>query len=297
MNTAVLLASRNGEKWIATQIQSILDQKLDYKIDIYISDDCSSDSTLTLVDMFVRRANIYIFSKNVRYGSPCSNFIEMIRGVDLSNYDYVFLSDQDDIWLPEKMSVAINYIELNGFDCYASALTCFYENKKSRHLNKSSRQTKYDYFFQGASAGCTYAFNKKSISAVKKSIEKFDSLFFLDISHDWLLYAITRSRNFKWFIDEKSFINYRQHSFNSWGALGLKSYIKRFGLIRDRWYYHAIRKNILLLEENKENKRILLALSRNLYIDRLYLVLNIFRLRRSLFESLTIGLLIIFNLA
>ena len=44
----VLLASYNGASWIEDQIQSILNQK-DVKLDLFISDDCSTDSTIEVI--------------------------------------------------------------------------------------------------------------------------------------------------------------------------------------------------------------------------------------------------------
>ena len=43
---AVLMATHNGEQFIEQQLDSIIEQKGNYKIDIYISDDCSKDNTI-----------------------------------------------------------------------------------------------------------------------------------------------------------------------------------------------------------------------------------------------------------
>lgn len=256
VKVAVFLACFNGEKWIEEQIKSILcNETSEIKISIFLSDDCSEDRTLEIVSKFVG-ANFFLLpfpKKNL--GSAALNFYRIFNNVNLSGFDYIFLSDQDDVWLPNKVSEAIHCLNLHGKDCYASALTCFDAKGKEWNLVKSEKITENDYLFQSASAGCTYAISNKAAACVKEKLSRISMDELQKISsHDWFIYAFTRSMGFSWFIDKRAFIRYRQHENNAWGAGGLGLMKRKFFLIRNNWYRSnvcEIGKNIQLTEDQK----------------------------------------------
>lgn len=97
MKVSVCIASFNGEKYINEQIDSILCQ-LSSEDEIIISDDGSTDSTISLILKFNDKRIILIREKPL--GSPILN-IE--RALIRARGDIIFLSDQDDVWLPEKV--------------------------------------------------------------------------------------------------------------------------------------------------------------------------------------------------
>jgi len=94
---SVCMASYNGEKYIRRQIDSILPQLGDGD-ELVISDDGSTDSTCSVVESY-GDSRISL----LHHGNPCGiqgNFENAIRQ---SKGDIVFLSDQDDVWLPNKV--------------------------------------------------------------------------------------------------------------------------------------------------------------------------------------------------
>lgn len=98
---SVCIATYNGEKFIKEQIESILPQLNDGD-EIIISDDSSTDGTLGIVESFCDN-RIKILSKQ-KYHSPIYNFENAIRN---ANGDYIFLCDQDDVWLPDKVELMV----------------------------------------------------------------------------------------------------------------------------------------------------------------------------------------------
>jgi glycosyltransferase involved in cell wall biosynthesis len=94
---SVCMATYNGEKFIAEQIQSILIQ-LDEEDEVIISDDSSTDDTVYLIKSF-NDPRIKLF-ENQKFSSACMNFEFALK--QASN-DYIFLSDQDDIWVDGKV--------------------------------------------------------------------------------------------------------------------------------------------------------------------------------------------------
>ena len=78
----VLLASYNGEKYIREQIESIKNQKKIKKLDIFISDDGSTDKTLSIIKNLIAlsdKKNIFILKEKNPYNSPTSNFLHLIK--------------------------------------------------------------------------------------------------------------------------------------------------------------------------------------------------------------------------
>ena len=105
----VLLSSYNGEKYIADQIESILNQKTSHKVDLLIRDDGSTDSTVRILHEYVElnpnRIQL-ILGKNIGY---IRSFFTLIK--QANNYDYYALSDQDDVWMDNKIEKAIKALE------------------------------------------------------------------------------------------------------------------------------------------------------------------------------------------
>ena len=126
----VLLSTYNGENYLKEQIDSILNQKSSHHIDLMVRDDGSSDGTIEILKSYEEeypgRIKVH-FKENVGY---IKSYFELIR--EAEGYDYYALSDQDDIWLEDKMETAIEACEAcayNGPLLYGSS--SFLVNKRS----------------------------------------------------------------------------------------------------------------------------------------------------------------------
>jgi glycosyltransferase involved in cell wall biosynthesis len=106
---SVCLASFNGDKYINSQIVSILAQ-LTLNDELIISDDHSTDNTIAVIKMINDGRIKLVFNKLPRgYSENFENAISYASG------DIIFLSDQDDIWLEgkvEKMLCVLDNVEL-----------------------------------------------------------------------------------------------------------------------------------------------------------------------------------------
>ena len=223
---AILLATYNGEKYIREQISSIVNQK-GVNITIFVSDDLSTDNTLKIIKSLSGNIEILPFEK--RMGSAAQNFFRLFRDVDFSKYDYVALSDQDDIWNDDKLINAINAIGSKNLDGYASNILAFWEDGKTLLVDKSSTEVKWDYLFGSAGAGCSIVLTAKVANSFKKFLfDNYNLVKEIDIHHDWLIYAYIRSNNLKWWVDPKPSMYYRQHRDNELGANnGIKTFLSR----------------------------------------------------------------------
>jgi glycosyltransferase involved in cell wall biosynthesis len=106
MNVSVAMATYNGEKYLKQQIDSILSQ-LSNKDELIISDDHSSDQTLTIINNYIQEDPRVKLFMNDESGVT-SNFENAIKR---TQNEIIFLSDQDDIWKPEKVQTVKSYYE------------------------------------------------------------------------------------------------------------------------------------------------------------------------------------------
>ncbi len=93
------MATYNGENYIEEQLVSILSQ-LHVDDEVIIVDDCSTDQTIPIIQSF-SDSRIRLFRNQQNLKQIKSFEIALSR----ARYEWIFLSDQDDIWLPYKVSI------------------------------------------------------------------------------------------------------------------------------------------------------------------------------------------------
>ena len=233
----IILCTYNPESFLIKQIESI-NKQVGVVVDIFIHDDGSCIDSSKLIDSLSCKV------KDITHWEPSKsagkNFIRALHSMDVEEFDYIAFSDQDDIWLEDKVIHAIKTLEANNCHGYSSDLTLFDGESEIGSLIKSKRMTDFDHHFQGASAGCTYVLNKELVISIKKTLDRYDYMKHKQrISHDWLVYYIARVNGFDWFMDENSKILYRQHDNNVYGAN--RSLSKKIKMIFGDWYTDNVR--------------------------------------------------------
>lgn len=218
VSICVLLSAYNGQQWLGAQIQSILSQA-NVEVTIIVSLDLSTDNSLFICQNLVEtHANIILLPYGQRFGSAGQNFFRLIHDVDFTDYDYIAFADQDDIWLPNKLSSGIKKLKQINADGYSSNLTAFWKDGRQKLIDKAQPQRQWDFLFEGGSAGCTYVLEKKLALHVQ-SIVKSRYIDFRNVYwHDWFIYAFARANDYKWVFDSDSYIQYRQHANNEVGV-------------------------------------------------------------------------------
>ncbi len=116
---SVCMATYNGAKYIKEQIDSILKQEFkennDVELELIISDDGSTDDTLKIVESY-NDSRIKIFhhldKPDVKYNKAAFCCTQNFgHAMSKATGDYIFLSDQDDIWYPHKMDKSISLLK------------------------------------------------------------------------------------------------------------------------------------------------------------------------------------------
>lgn len=290
-NVAVLLTSYNGEDFIEEQCVSILSQ-IGVNVTIFFSDDCSSDSTLAKIKDFCSlNNNCYILSESLRFGSACENFLNLILKAPIKDFDYISLSDQDDIWLPLKLKNAIHQIIQTKSSGYSSDIISWNpDTSELKRIVKHGAQTRFDYMFQGPGPGCTFVMKAASVIDLSKFLSSMtDSNRKKIWFHDWFIYSYFRANNKKWFIDSYSGMLYRQHASNVIGSnIGLKGILDRIKVLK-KW-----RNQTIILSK-------LIGYSDTLPIYKFnklgfYIIKTPFKSRRKLIHSIMLFLASIFRI-
>lgn len=293
----VLMATFNGGKYVRQQLHTILNQK-DVDVLLIIRDDGSTDNTVNICNEIASEDNrVNVVDAVTPTGTPAGNFYKLLMYLyefGFNDFDYIAFADQDDIWMPEKLSAAITKIGNDGC-AYSSNLMAFSEGgKRVWVVNKFGPQTEIDFIFQGASAGCTYVFKCDALDSIVETLKSIDFEIIKFISHDWLIYAIVRSMGKKWVMDDNSYIFYRQHQNNNYGdKKGWQLMLFKFSLVKSGWYFKSVRLifDLTIKMSRLETLRRLLNGKGVLRYMDIYLLL---KSRRSLKDSVAVMLFYIF---
>lgn len=159
---SVCIATYNGSRYIKDQLDSILSQ-LSENDEIIISDDSSSDNTIDIIKSY--KDHRIILLENQKFHSPAYNFENALNN---ANGDYIFLCDQDDIWLSDKVESFLPL--LNIYDLVVS--DCKIVNADLEIINDSFFKTMnsgeglWKNFIKNTYLGCCIAFRKEILSYI-----------------------------------------------------------------------------------------------------------------------------------
>lgn len=153
---SVCMATYNGEIYIKEQLESILKQ-INTTDEIVVSDDGSTDRTVEIVRE-INDPRIKIFFNEGTHGFTHNFENAIIR----AKGDFIFLSDQDDIWLDDKVKIMMNALK----DKYSVVSDCITVDENGEVIT-SSRFKEFDikpgflrHLFKSRFIGCCMAFRK-----------------------------------------------------------------------------------------------------------------------------------------
>lgn len=208
----VLMSTYNGEKFLREQIDSVLAQR-DVTVQIVIRDDGSCDETLKILNEYADKQPNIIILKGDNCGAEMSFHYLCQYVKDNVKADFYAFCDQDDVWLPTKLKVAVE--KLQSFE--ATAPNLYFSNLR---MVDSSLQYIRDLFtdeevvvskrmslIQIFTYGCTCVFN---YIALQKYCE---AEFSKELAHDNWIYVLCVFLGNAYY-SSQSQILYRQHGLN-----------------------------------------------------------------------------------
>lgn len=193
------MATHNGEKYLKEQIDSILVQ-LSSNDELIISDDGSNDQTIPIIESYndQRLRLIYSPKKN----SPILNFENSLNH---SSGDRIFLSDQDDIWQPNKIQVMqkiLHNSDLVLCDCTLVDDNLQLISPSLFELNKTKKGM-FRNFIKNGYIGCCMAFRK---TVLEKSLPFPDNIPMHD---QWI--GLVSEKHFRTMHIPDKLVQYRRH--------------------------------------------------------------------------------------
>ena len=230
----IVMATYNGMPYIREQLQSILWQ--DYpQFRLLIHDDGSTDGTVEEIRKVAERYpdKVFFIEDGITFKDAKKNFEHLLKMTDA---DYIFLTDQDDVWLPSKVSAMLKHIK-NGEQQYGgmhkpilvfSDLSPIDKNgfPKSTSMfkmeNVNPRAVCLELLLsRNIIPGCVMGFNRSLLEV---------SLPFPNeaVMHDWWLALVAAATGNILYVP-KSLVLYRQHERN---AIGVRDHTLKSSFFR-----------------------------------------------------------------
>jgi len=215
MNFSIVLTTYNGEKFIYDQLVSILEQTI-LPNEVLIFDDQSSDETCEIIQSFINNNHLdWHFQINQKNLGWKENFYQ---GIQKTKCDLVFLSDQDDLWKPDKCEVMIrvmekipncnllltNYLPFSDDGSKLSSRKLYHQPNDKRVVKIAPNSRK---FLNVLRPGCTYCFRKTFFNMINR-------FWVPGIAHDQFLYFWGLYSNSVYLLRYQS-IRFRRHKDNN----------------------------------------------------------------------------------
>jgi glycosyltransferase involved in cell wall biosynthesis len=219
------MAAYNGERHIYRQVKSILDQ-LSPDDELIVSDDSSTDGTLDVLRSFNDKRIRVV--QNTHQKGPAGNFSTALSN---ARFDYIFLADQDDVWLPGRVKRHIELMheyelvisDAMVVDAHGKILfDSFFEARGSgKGFFKNLKRNAY--------IGCCMSFRR---SLLNRAFPFPEGLYM----HDWWLGLVAELKGNVFFYNEK-LLHYTRHSATATQTLEQqlplsKKIANRWGLVR-----------------------------------------------------------------
>lgn len=199
------MATFNGEKYVKEQVASILAQ-LSSHDELIVSDDGSTDNTIQILNSFQDKRIIICKNEGTHGYTP--NFENALKK---ASGDYIFLSDQDDVWINGKVDKCLRYLQEYDF-VYSDCITTNAELIPFDYSHIDSMKIRRGFWhvmLRNRYLGCCMAFRKKVLTASLPFPKKYKLL-----EHDtW--FASLANKYFTVFILKEPLIYYRRHGGNT----------------------------------------------------------------------------------
>ena len=213
---SIVLAVHNGEKYLSSQIESILNQTYD-NFELIICDDLSSDCSLEIVKKFGENDNRIKIIENAQNLGIVSNFLSALKE---TRGKYICFSDQDDIWMLDKIQKLVDCMDSDADVSLVYSDLEIYNDSLTKKMGSfwgvtgiggDSGKIGEKAFLKNLSPGCAMMFNEN----IKKYLDILPMK--VPFMHDHLVFILA-SLSGKIKAVPLKLVKYRQHEANNIGA-------------------------------------------------------------------------------
>ncbi len=215
---AILLSTFEGERFLVPQLHSLLSQTHRDWV-LYWRDDGSTDGTRKVMRDFLKRIGperSVVLEENMRVGAT-ESYMRLLRRAYADGNPVLAFADQDDVWLPEKLSRGIS--ALTAVPDETPALYFARQvlvDARLRHIALSPRVRRPPGFptclTQNLATGCTVLMNREAMALLAERPAPSAGL------HDWWSYIVVAAHGGRLIADNEPTVLYRQHDSNTVGA-------------------------------------------------------------------------------
>ena len=202
MKISVALAAYKGEQYISEQLESILTQ-LGENDEVIVSDDYPQGKTREIVLKYQSQ------DKRIRYieGKGAGVVKNFENALNACSGDVIFLCDQDDVWLPDKVKCVMDEIR-NGADLvlHNAAVTDSSLNvtEPSYFASHGSNASFFGNIIRNSFVGCCMAFKRETMLAALPFPKEL-------AMHDWWIALVALKKKQKVVLLDKPLIKWRRH--------------------------------------------------------------------------------------
>ena len=240
---AVLLAARNGGKYLRAQLDSLAAQTLPPAW-IMISDDGSTDDTRAIIRAFAAENPALRVSLLDGPGQGAAMNFRFLLMQAPQEAGFVALCDQDDIWLPDKLARGARMLAgAGGPALYCGRSWEWDERRDRRRLSQPAppRPGFRHALVQNIAGGNTMLLNRAALALMREAGREVREL----VVHDWWIYQVLSGAGARIVHDDRPELLYRQHGGNLIGAnRGVPAKLRRLGFMLAGGYREWARINI-----------------------------------------------------
>lgn len=219
----ILMGTYNGAAYLPDQLASLTRQTMT-RWDLVVGDDGSTDSTLDILTGFAEAQILEKRTVEVRPGpgqGVAVNFLTLLASLP-ETVEWVALSDQDDVWLPDRLQLgqsALSRVPLDEPALFGSATWVVNEDlSEPRHSPQFQRPPSFaNALVQSIAGGNTMLLNPAGARLARVAAREALSAGG-PVTHDWWLYQLIAGAGGTVLRDERPTLLYRQHDRNLFGA-------------------------------------------------------------------------------
>ena len=264
----IVMCTYNGARYLSQQLASLTTQT-HRAWDLIVSDDGSQDGTPWLVAQFAKRVRAKghgVFLTDGPRRGASANFVSAFRHVPAAA-EWLALSDQDDVWLPDRLArgmAALRDLPQDHPALYCSRTVIADKYLRAQRLSKLPRTAPSfrNALVQNIAAGNTILLNRAGTDLVREAAREMPGGLDLP-AHDWWIYQLITGAGGCVVFDEAPTLIYRQHETNQLGANdSWRARLKRIKMVFEGRFQRWISANITALEHTgagmtEENQRLL----------------------------------------
>lgn len=210
---AILLCTMQGQRYLHEQLDSIVQQTYT-NWTIWVSDDGSADDTRAILTQYQTKLGP---SRLSIHSGPAEGFVANFLSLTCKagiTADYYAFADQDDVWEPDKLTRALQWLQT--IPNHLPALYC----GRTRSVDANNQDIGFSKLFikppcfanalvQSIAGGNTMVFNNAARRLLLKAGPDVKV-----ISHDWWAYMVVSGCGGRVFYDPDPKVRYRQHENN-----------------------------------------------------------------------------------